>query len=585
MANEWDLSKVSENLTQSQYYFDMSVTVSAAEGLFISPTGHKMYVVTSGTNDKVYEYNLSRNYDVSTATYVQSLDVNSQENNPREVVFKTDGTKMYLIGSTGDDINQYSLSTAWDLSTASFDSVTLSVSSVETTPQGIAFKPDGTKLFITGASSDVVAQATLSTAWDLSTATLDTNTFSVATQETSPEDIAFKSDGTKMYVMGSGGDDINEYTLSTAWDITTATYSQTSSSFTGQTSPVGFIFNSNGTEVYVLNNDTTNGHHVKTYSLSTAWDVATLAFKKPTTDYFEITQESSPYAVFFKSDGLKMYVIGSSDFVYEYDLGTAWNVHTASYLQSYDVDDQETNPKGLFFKSDGTKMYVSGSSGDDVNQYTLSTAWDVTTATFDNVTFSFATQETSHHNIFFKSDGTELYNVGSSSDSVHQYTLSTAWDISTASFTRSFSVATQDTSPQGVFFKSDGTRMYVSGNDVQEYLLSTAWDISTATHNHEYQPNFSGSLRGMFWRPNGETMFILDGGNPDTITAHYVQGATLPNPPSSEVTGLRATVIEYKLPKAEVTGLRAIVIEKTPTAEGPKQMGKVAFSVGLGMGI
>jgi hypothetical protein len=57
-----------------------------------------------------------------------------------------------------------------------------------------------------------------------------------------------------------------------------------------------------------------------------------------------------------------MYVIGSSgDDVNEYDLSTAWDISTASYLQNFSVGAQETTPSGIFFKPDGTKMYVIGS--------------------------------------------------------------------------------------------------------------------------------------------------------------------------------------------------------------------------------
>ena len=41
------------------------------------------------------------------------------------------------------------------------------------------------------------------------------NELVIGTQETTPEDIAFNSDGTKMFIAGSSGDDINVYDLST----------------------------------------------------------------------------------------------------------------------------------------------------------------------------------------------------------------------------------------------------------------------------------------------------------------------------------------------------------------------------------
>ena len=48
--------------------------------------------------------------DASTASYDSvSFDVGSQESSPRGVTFKPDGTKMYLIGFSSDSVHQYSL--------------------------------------------------------------------------------------------------------------------------------------------------------------------------------------------------------------------------------------------------------------------------------------------------------------------------------------------------------------------------------------------------------------------------------------------------------------------------------------------
>jgi len=35
-----------------------------------------------------------------------------------------------------------------------------------------------------------------------------------------------------------------------------------------------------------------------------------------------------------------------------------------------------------FFDSSGKTMFIVGTTGDDVNEYTLTTAWDVSTASF-----------------------------------------------------------------------------------------------------------------------------------------------------------------------------------------------------------
>ena len=59
-------------------------------------------------------------YDISTATFVQDFSVVSQDGTPRGISFNNDGTKMYIVGDAGNDVNEYSLSTAFDISTASY---------------------------------------------------------------------------------------------------------------------------------------------------------------------------------------------------------------------------------------------------------------------------------------------------------------------------------------------------------------------------------------------------------------------------------------------------------------------------------
>jgi hypothetical protein len=116
-----------------------------------------------------------------------------------------------------------------------------------------------------------------------------------------------------------------------------------------------------------------------------------------------------------------MYIVGSDgDDVNEYNLSTAWDVSTASFLQRFSIAGQDTAPKGLFFRDDGLKMYVIGALGDDVNEYDLSTAWDVSTASYRQ-NFSIASQDLNPGDVFFKPDGLKMYVIGNGSDSVFQY--------------------------------------------------------------------------------------------------------------------------------------------------------------------
>jgi hypothetical protein len=67
-------------------------------------------------------------------------------------------------------------------------------------------------------------------------------------------------------------------------------------------------------------------------------------------------------------------------------------------------------------------MFVMGQTGDDVNVYNLTTPWDISTSAFVNV-FSVAAQDLTPQGIYIKPDGTKMYMVGSTNDTVFQYTV------------------------------------------------------------------------------------------------------------------------------------------------------------------
>ena len=158
---------------------------------------------------------------------------------------------MYVVGTTNDTVFQYALTTPWSRATASYESISFSVAVEEITPIAVFFKPNGLSMYITGNTSDGVYQYTLSTAWNVSTATY-LQTFSVAGQESNPQDISFTGDGTRMSVLGSTGDDVNVYNLTTPWDISTASSVGAVSVAGQETVPTGLYIKPDGTKMYVV---------------------------------------------------------------------------------------------------------------------------------------------------------------------------------------------------------------------------------------------------------------------------------------------------------------------------------------------
>ena len=65
-----------------------------------------MFVVGS-TGDDVNEYDLSVPFDASTMSFVDATRIRAQESNPQGMAFSSDGARMFVIGSSGDDVNEY----------------------------------------------------------------------------------------------------------------------------------------------------------------------------------------------------------------------------------------------------------------------------------------------------------------------------------------------------------------------------------------------------------------------------------------------------------------------------------------------
>ena len=267
-----------------------------------------------------------------------------------------------------------------------------------------------------------------STATDINTWEYTGKFKSVSAEETGSTGLFFKPDGTKMFVSGTTGIDINEYALSTPWDVSTATYTAVSGTLSGDT---------------------------------------------------------GPQDIFFKPDGLRVYVSGNTnDTIYMYNLSSAWDISTlnATAAASFSVAAQETTPTGLFFKPDGLKMYVAGSNGDDVNEYNLSVAWDITTAVYFQVTTT-VTQDTAPGSLSFSSDGTKMFVAGTTGDEVNEYTLTSAWNVSTAVWVGRFYTGFQTLDPTAIYIDLANSTVYIgssSGDAVYQYYANIAGTLSTA---------------------------------------------------------------------------------------------------------
>ena len=244
----------------------ISSDTPGVRGINFKPDGTIMYVTgrRDVDGDTVIQYSLTTPFDISTATKTSETvleildadDADDKIDRPHAIEFKPDGKVMYVIHSlTGyKSVEQFDLTTAWDTSTLSYNT-RFSVSNNDVQLRGLTFKPDGTRMYIGQTTYGKVLQYDLATPWDVSSATNLVESSSYLSQENNIRNIQFTSDGTIMYLGGNGGNDINKYTLSTAWDVSTlnhiTSYSVSAQTGTTNTIMTGLIFAANFTKLYV----------------------------------------------------------------------------------------------------------------------------------------------------------------------------------------------------------------------------------------------------------------------------------------------------------------------------------------------
>ena len=111
-------------------------------------TGYKMYI-TGTTSDNVHEYILSNKNEISTAVFSQTLVTSGTLSNPQSLEFSSDGSKLY-IGSAGS-IYQFSVNATF--SASSFDNVIFNLTGKCTIITGMRWNNNGTQWTISGSSA------------------------------------------------------------------------------------------------------------------------------------------------------------------------------------------------------------------------------------------------------------------------------------------------------------------------------------------------------------------------------------------------------------------------------------------------
>ncbi len=287
--------------------------------------------------------------EVVSPTYVQS--VASNVSMPSGISLSPDGTKIFMSSYADANLTQYSLTTAYDISTLDTStSVTLNLgagsdalSTDANKVQGFSFNNDGTKVFAIDQDGKLNAH-TLSTPYDISNATQDADDglvwdnnstiYSTHGEDLEPHDITFNNDGTKMYLFDFWGYEVVvEYHLSTPFLTSSASLGNV---FDLDDVNVKFLqdlrFDDDGTRMYLIDSGTGHGAwNFYVYKLSTGFDTSTATYVGKLANFFDASGgQGTPLGMHFSEDGMKLYQVtyrgDSANKIHEYNLSCPYGI-------------------------------------------------------------------------------------------------------------------------------------------------------------------------------------------------------------------------------------------------------------------
>ena len=296
---------------------------------------------------------------------------------------------------------------------------------------------------------------------------------------------------------------------------------------TGDGIIAGIEFNKDGTKMFTsfgfdLKDPADDYHYLNEYNLSTPYDISTRTYAGASercelgsgSNGVDTHNNAVVYDLEFSSDGMKIFVTSRQagtdpdhDKVYRFDLTTAYDISTCAYVQeTSDLDDVDNlnnsnagnytgalnnnRLQGIEINNDGTKLFLLWKGTDTrLLEFTLTTPYDLTTMTLVTNAGIDVTSVSNPASMRFSLNGKRIFIIDHNENDalVTQISLTNAYD--TSSFNLDGSVDINDLTPsnnepRGIAFNASGLKIYI-GNDrnqnsadqIMEYNLVCPFNI------------------------------------------------------------------------------------------------------------
>jgi len=569
MTTPWDLSTL--DYTGGNSFFcrmtgeDAVCDKSSADNIFtLRFTTDGRFIIAldqtgalGQTEDKIYKYAMSTPYDIETLfERPQEYDLTSDANGGdswNNMALSTNGTLLYLVSQEGgtcpqsDIVQRFELNNPFNITSANKIGFGRNICSNIDSPTGLNFKPDGTIMYVTGrdvsgGALDHTAQfalldvsepnsyydydVELNTDYKYQIFSENTNGNSTVTQSNS-----VLTNDKPAQVTGLTAVRNTPTQIDLQWDTIPDTSGQGDPS-TGVLLQEYRIFRSENGGAFELvgvnerqsppaiffNDTSVNATFFYSYNVEACNE---LGCGNSSSSFFVATSPPKPQNLTATADIADVLLewIGNSttDDDYRIERGNAtvvgsWTLGTSipdEYDVSYNIG------AGIFLSSDGQYLFLPDVLSDTVNRHTMSTPFEITTATSTqnstDLTSTLGSKVSQITDIHFKRDGKTMFVLDNTNTDIYEYSLGTAWDLSTLAYNAEFTGL--PSGMQGFWFTEDGLRVFLvrsTTDQVYKYNLTSAWDISTITFAQVVSSGASTGPFDIMVRPDGKFLGILD---------------------------------------------------------------------------
>ena len=221
--------------------------------------------------------------------------------------------------------------------------------------------------------------------------------------------------------------------------------------------------------------------------------------------------------------------------MWTFDLSTPYDTSTSTRISTNSVFPPSGSSNGLidlYIDPTGYKIYaLKKINGGKLDFGTMTTAWDPTTITwnstgwtpsqrvFDNQTGTYPGEK---QGFFWSHDGLNIYTTSGGWQYVTQYTCSTAWDLSTASYTAQKMDPVGSALGSGMISETGERAVILNhGKQIRQYDMSTPYNISTASMSNGSVRSVPEADNGLWWdHRNGDKFYIMT--NIDMSSTEYI---------------------------------------------------------------